>query len=242
MENIAILISVKNGAAIIGDALNSIKSQTAFQNKLAEYTVYIVNDAKSTDNLQEVLTPFDMPIVFLSAKEAGIVPARNRGIQCILGKEKHNLIAILDCDDQWLPTKIEEQLFQFLQNPDLDVCGTGMIFVREGEPNRVVLYPETHEAVCYAFLQGANPIGHSSVVYRSKIFNRCSAYDDTYIWCEDCDLFARASKFYRFYNIQRPLVLYNFAPRAEEHNAKIRECARRVWLRELILSGQLCPP
>jgi glycosyltransferase involved in cell wall biosynthesis len=235
METIAILMPVRNGAKFISKALNSIINQTAFKKGIYDYRVIVVDNA-STDNLKEVLSGFQK-IEYLYCEELGVVAARNTGVFNIMSNNLYNYIAVLDCDDEWYEEKIELQFPLLLENKDLDICGTGMRFLK-GEESFKVYYPETHLEIINAFNKGMNPIGHSSVMYRKKIFNKFAGYDETYRYCEDYDLFLRASKNYNLYNIPKILVDYYFEIKGEEYMKEQTLNTNKIFARTLINNGR----
>lgn len=99
---ISIVIPTYNRAYTLKRTINSILKQT-FEN----YEIIVVDDA-STDNTREVIkTIIDkrLKYICLNHNTKGTMP-RNVGIEHCRGE----YIAFLDSDDEWLPTKLEEQL------------------------------------------------------------------------------------------------------------------------------------
>ena len=99
---VSVIIPTYNRAALLPRAINSVLSQT--YKKL----VCIVVDDGSTDHTKEVVKSVkDDRIVYLRHKTNRQTSAtRNTGIKHSRGE----LIAFLDDDDEWLPTKLEKQV------------------------------------------------------------------------------------------------------------------------------------
>lgn len=106
---ISIIMPSFNSEKYISHAIISVVSQT-FQ----DWELIVVDD-NSTDSSIEVISEFcrkDSRIKLTKlAKNSGAAVARNKAIETAKGR----YIAFLDSDDQWLPTKLEEQL-KFMQD------------------------------------------------------------------------------------------------------------------------------
>src|SRR5579875_68243 len=97
---VSVIIPTYNRAATLGRAIDSILEQTY------SHTEVIVVDDGSTDDTPTVLSRYGERIRVVVQKNAGPAIARNRGIALAKGE----VIAFLDSDDYWLPTKLERQL------------------------------------------------------------------------------------------------------------------------------------
>lgn len=229
MNKIAILIPVRNGAKTITKAIKSIESQTIFQTKKIDYQIILINNC-STDDLKEKIKNFDK-ITYLECEIPGVVPARNKGIHHILNENKYDLIAMIDCDDEWIHNKIEKQI-NLLDT--YDICGTGMRFFQQNETFDII-YPEKDHEIREYIKKGLNPFGNSSVVLKSKVFQLCGGYDLTYKYCEDFDLFLRASKFFKMYNVPEVLVNYNFDNKNQTYLEEQEKNSKLLYYRTLSL-------
>ena len=105
---VSVIIPTWNRSNLIPTAINSVLNQT-----YKDWELIIVDDG-STDNTEEVIKKFqtnDTRIKFIKHKEnsGGCSAQKIQGVKNALG----NYIAFLDSDDEWLPTKLEEQLDLF---------------------------------------------------------------------------------------------------------------------------------
>jgi glycosyltransferase involved in cell wall biosynthesis len=104
-RGVSVVIPTFNGAAYITEALESVLEQTV---RPAE--IIVVDDCSTDDTLERVLAVekhADVPIIKirLEANSGGPAKPINVGIRRASG----DLIAVLDQDDAFEPTKIEEQ-------------------------------------------------------------------------------------------------------------------------------------
>ena len=97
---VSAIIPTYNRAALVTEAVDSVLAQT-YQN----VEVIVVDDG-STDGTQERLAQYGDKIRVIYQQNAGPSAARNLGIASATG----SLIAFLDSDDLWLPTKLERQV------------------------------------------------------------------------------------------------------------------------------------
>ncbi|MFD0767741.1 glycosyltransferase family 2 protein [Bacillus sp. CGMCC 1.60114] len=117
---VSVVIPTYNRSSLIKRTIDSVLNQT-----YTNFELIIVDDA-STDNTEEIIKEYnDLRIKYikLSENSSGTKP-RNVGIQ----ESKGEYIALLDSDDEWLPTKLEKQL-KFIQqfNDDRVVCFTDLV-------------------------------------------------------------------------------------------------------------------
>ena len=92
----SVIIPVFNKAATVGEAVESVLSQT-----VDDFEIIVVNDG-STDNLIEILSYYKN-IKVINQKNGGVSAARNAGIKCAQG----DYICFLDADDLWHPNHLE---------------------------------------------------------------------------------------------------------------------------------------
>ena len=111
--------------------------------------------------------------------------------------------------------KLQAQLELLNSNPDIDICGTSLRYVKPDtyEPTHEMIYPASHDECIQWLSSGRNPIAHPSSIYRTHIFSKCGGYDNTFSLAEDMFLWLRAWRNgYRFGNVTYPLVDYTHVP------------------------------
>ena len=102
---VSVITPCYNGSAYIATCIESVIAQT-FQN----WEMIIVDDC-STDNSAGIIKRYeqiDSRIKYLCTPAPSGSPSMPRNIGIELSRGEY--IAFLDCDDQWLPRKLEEQL------------------------------------------------------------------------------------------------------------------------------------
>jgi len=109
---VSVIIPVYNYDRYLGEAIESVLSQTYKQLEV------IVVDDGSTDQSGEVARSFaDRGVRYCHQNNAGIGPARNKGLESAQG----DYLAFLDSDDRWPVEKIERQLRAFESDPTLEM-------------------------------------------------------------------------------------------------------------------------
>jgi glycosyltransferase involved in cell wall biosynthesis len=124
-EHVAIVMPTKDRAHLLGRAIESVLAQTH-----SNWTLTIVDDG-STDSTGAVVRAFnDARIAYVRhERPLGPANARNAGIRA---SAPSAYLAFLDDDDEWLPTKLERQLAQFLSSEvPLAAVGCGRIDYEE---------------------------------------------------------------------------------------------------------------
>ncbi|MDX2155593.1 MAG: glycosyltransferase family A protein [Hyphomicrobiaceae bacterium] len=107
---ISVVIPTYNRAVPVGEAIESVLSQSA-----PPHEVIVVDDG-STDGTAATLQSYGDRIVVLHQRNSGVSSARNAGIARATG----DWLAFLDSDDVWLPGRLA------LLQTDVPRCGAGV--------------------------------------------------------------------------------------------------------------------
>lgn len=128
---VSIVIPIFNRADTIGRAIESYLAQT-----YAPFEIVLVDDCSTDDlqfALQDIATDRRIRLV-RHAYNQGVSAARNTGVQNVRG----DLIAFLDSDDSWYPTKLEKQLARLASlESDRFLCGTLTEVVSDKAPTKI---------------------------------------------------------------------------------------------------------
>ncbi len=108
---VSVLVAAYNSEKFIDEALQSVWDQT-YKN----FEIVVVDDG-STDATLSRLQPWKGKARIVSQENKGIGGSRNAG----LAHAKGELIALLDADDVWMPTKLQEQVAYMADNPDVEM-------------------------------------------------------------------------------------------------------------------------
>ena len=117
---ISVVIPLYNASKTIVSTINSVLEQSY---KVSE--IVLINDGSidnSSDIVRDVFKEYldQNFIVLIDKRNEGPSAARNIGVKIA----KHEWIAFLDSDDQWVYSKIAEQIEVLKGNTNIDVCGT----------------------------------------------------------------------------------------------------------------------
>lgn len=198
--SVSVVIPTYNRAALLQRAIRSVLNQT-----FGDFEVVVVDDA-STDETGETIAAFaDTRIrYFRQPRNLGVAEARNRG----LCEARGDFIALLDSDDEWLPTKLEEQMARF----EAGGSGVGLVYCgarifnaagyREDRPRyRGRIFDEL-------LLRNVIAGGATSSVIRRNVIAAAGFFDPAMPAMEDYDYWLRVARFYSVDFVDRALVRY----------------------------------
>ncbi len=185
---VSIVIRTRNRPALLAEALDSLRTQTARPRE-----VVVVNDGGAS--VAEVVAPFrDAFAVVLHEREAseGRSRAANRGLEAA-GSE---LAGFLDDDDRCYPDHVERLLAAHRSGPEPVVYSDAatVVYEREGEAWR-----ERGRTLQYSldfdpdFLLLANYIPLHTLLLPRSLFRKVGGFDAALDYSEDWDFLIRLS-------------------------------------------------
>jgi glycosyltransferase involved in cell wall biosynthesis len=200
---ISVLMSVRNGAPWVRDAVESVLEQTVTDLEL------VVIDDGSTDATTSLLATIGDPRLRVERQAPrGLTPSLNRA----LALARAPLLARLDADDVALPERLACQRAFLDAHPDVGLLGTGAREVdASGREIGVVSPPEDDAAIRRAMIR-RNPFVHSSVMMRRRALEEAGGYDERLGVAQDYDLWMRMSRITRLANLPAPLVVRRLLP------------------------------
>jgi len=193
---ISLIIPSYNRSSSLNRALQSVLSQSHLPNEI------IVVDDGSNDNTAEMLREEFPQVTYLYQSNKGVSSARNLGIQHSTG----DWIAFLDSDDTWLSHKLEKQVSALQQSPELKICHTEEIWIRNGV--RVNAMNKHKKSGGWIFKQCLPlcAMSPSSIMIHRDIFDHLGLFDENLVACEDYDLWLRISNQYPVLFLEQPLI------------------------------------
>ena len=196
----SVIIPTKNRADYVSSAIQSVLDQT-----FGDFEIIVV-DGASIDNTQEVVRKFDDKRIryIREKKDRGVSTSRNKGIRLSRGK----LIAFLDDDDLWMPSKLEKQLELISKKPNIGAVYTGAWFFRKSGKIIGSHIPFLRGNIFPKILKKNRIGGCSVVLVRKECFEKVGLFDENLPADEDFDLWIRLAKCYQFDYVREPLVLY----------------------------------
>lgn len=193
---VSVIIPTYNRDYIVEVAIRSVLEQSYPNLEL------ILVDDGSKDKTPHLVTKYPLKYVRLP-KNFGPSFARNRGIIHAKGE----LIAFLDSDDYFLPSKIEKQVKFLRENPQYDIVQTEEIWYK-GE--RRVFPKKIHaKAEGYFFDRAVKlcVVSISTVLLKRSVFERVGLFDENFPLCEDYEFWLRVALYYPMGLIKEPLVI-----------------------------------
>lgn len=204
---ISVVVPLYNKEKSIEATLQSVLAQT-----YTDYELIVVDDGSTDNSLNVVrkrISELENERIRVIHKEnGGVSSARNRGIK----EAKGEYIALLDGDDLWEPTFLEEQVKLIHDFPDAGMWGVNTAFIKYGK--------------CWKWQQGMgdgyrgyveNYFGtshndlfcSSSVVIRKDVFEKVGYFDERISSSEDLDMWYRIILKYPVVFYDKVLVYYN---------------------------------
>jgi glycosyltransferase involved in cell wall biosynthesis len=169
----------------------------------------LVCDDGSKDNTAEVLAPYGDRIRYLPKPNGGVSSARNWGIERANGE----VVALLDSDDLWMPTKIEEQMKVMGSRPEVGMCLTGFtrmsterVDVPDSANTRRGEYPR--DGFILADVIRTPALCPSTVMIRTKIARDIGGFDTKLRTAEDLDFNLRVARRHQIVLVPLPLMRY----------------------------------
>lgn len=200
---VSVVMLTYNRPQLIGRAIESVMAQT-----LTDWELVIVQDGANPHTIQVVgeWTARDPRVKHLRRDKGGnIANATNYGLRAAQGK----YIAILDDDDAWITKdKLEKQVRFLEEHPEYVGCGGGMITIDEnGKETLRYLKPETDDDIRKNALF-ANPMTHSTGMYRRSAIQEIGLYDETLAGFQDWDVWLKLGRLGKLYNFPEHVCYY----------------------------------
>mgnify|MGYP003519398664 FL=1 len=197
-ELVSVVIPVFNGAPFVAKAVASVRSQGH-----GAVEILVVDDG-STDGTQEVLKRLEHSdgIRWFQRSHGGPARSRNYGIAAAQGQ----FIALLDCDDIWLPGKLAAQLAIMRARPDVGLVHTDFeVRFEDGTLEERVSARSSREPMVQAFAGGHVALP-STLLIRKSVLDQIGSLDPELYGSEDSDLTIRLFRVTRFECIDEVLV------------------------------------
>jgi len=225
---------VYNGERTIAQAIESVLKQT-----YTDWEIIVIDDG-STDDTRKIVeryrsAPADR-IRYIHQENQGLACARNTGIRQARGE----FLALLDADDVWLPTRLEETVKALDADPSAGIAHANITWISEtGEilstPRRQARHLSGYifENI---FLRKAH-ISCPTVLFRKKCCEEVGMFDPNLarLGCEDRELWLRISQRHKVRYIDKVLALYRVSASSMSRNQEKMLRAR------LYVVDKFCP-
>lgn len=196
-------MSAYNCEKFLRQSLDSLLQQT-----FEDFELILFDDA-SIDGTKEIIAEYaskDKRIIpVYNEKNKGLTENLNKGISLSEGA----YIARMDADDIALLSRLEKQVKFLDTHPEIDILGAAAIDIDEdGNPLQLRNSPIAHKDIV-ALLPKANPMTHSTVIFRKSQLQKINFYNTTYRTTQDYEMWFRAvGKGLTFHNLEEVLLQY----------------------------------
>jgi glycosyltransferase involved in cell wall biosynthesis len=197
---VSVVLATYNYGRYLAGALDSVLGQT-----FNDLEVIVIDDG-STDETQQVVKPYlsNPRVRYFTTDHCGQPAAKNAGIRLT----RAPLIAFLDADDLWLPTKLEKQVALFSKNPNLGVVYSRRFLIDEHGRQLHLTQPALPRGQVLDAMFRQNFICFSSAVVRRSVLEDVGLFDTDLALAIDYDLWLRIAQRYPFDYVDEPLVKY----------------------------------
>jgi glycosyltransferase involved in cell wall biosynthesis len=250
MIQVSVIIPTYNRSAMLSRAIRSVLTQ-----KGAKFELIVVDDG-STDGTNEQgvqrmahdekapdknsahRPPSAVQIRYLFQTNQGPSTARNLGIK----ESRGEWIAFLDSDDEWLPGKLRAQLDFFEQNPNLRICQTEEIWIRNGQRVNPMKKHKKYGGQIFEQCLPLCIVSPSAVMMHRTLFDEVGFFDEALPACEDYDLWLRIASRYPIGLIDQPYIKkYGGHVNQRSHEFPAMDQFRIRSLAKILKEGILTP-
>jgi glycosyltransferase involved in cell wall biosynthesis len=192
---VSVVIPTYNRVSRLKRAIDSVCNQSF------KHIEIILIDDGSTDET-EIMVRENFPnISYIKTENRGVSAARNLGIK----KSRGEYVAFLDSDDEWFPKKIEAQVVRIRS------CGRRWIhteerWVRNGiRVNQKKIHRKSGGDIFNRSLSLCL-ISPSTVMLERSLLEEFGGFDESFVVCEDFDLWLRILSQYEIEFISNELI------------------------------------
>ena len=201
---VSVVIPAYNAADTLETTLASVIAQD-----LPEWEAIVVDDGSTDDTRRRVrqLAACDPRITLAGGARRGVSAARNLGVAMAHAP----VVAFLDADDQWAPSKLSAQLAHLAARPDVGVSFTRARFLTpEGVPTAAVSSGRTRGLEPAHLLHNNPATTASTLCVRRAVFETVGGFDEGMSFAEDLEWLIRACSLsgWRVEGLDAPLTAY----------------------------------
>ena len=187
---VSVIIPTFDRWSMVKEAVESVLGQSC-----RDFELIVVDDG-SADGTASNLTGSGFDLKLISQRRKGVSAARNLGVRSARGK----YVAFLDSDDLWQPRKLEIQLAYMGQHPEIAICQTEEIWLRNGIRVNAKVKHRKPSGDIFARSLELCLVSPSAVMITKDFFETMGGFDEDLPVCEDYDLWLRIA-------VQHPVPL-----------------------------------
>jgi glycosyltransferase involved in cell wall biosynthesis len=225
---VSVIMLTYNRPQHISRAIESVVSQ-----RFQDWRLIVVHDGPN-EQISAVLSEWQKResrvLYFRRAKGGNIANATNFGIQQAEG----DYVAILDDDDFWpAEDKLSRQVKFLDEHPEYAGCGGGLIAIDERGQATGRCYKAFDDKEIRRIALMANPMAHSTGMYRRALIEKIGGYDESLAGFQDWDVWLKLGKLGKLCNFPEYWLMYQMWPGSgsfSQQKANSR-CALRIVAR-----------
>jgi glycosyltransferase involved in cell wall biosynthesis len=205
IPQVSVIIPTYNQAQYLAEAIESVLGQT-----YRDFEIIVVDDG-STDKTPEIAKRFGNAVRYIRQENQGLAGARNTGIMATCS----NFVSLLDSDDTWMPTYLEEIMATVAQYPEATVfyCYAECMDASGCTLPQVLGGPVVPSDAMYHTLLRANFLIPSTITLRRSVIVAAGLFDETFRRLQDWELWIRLLKEGRhFVGLVEVLARYRIHP------------------------------
>lgn len=196
---VSVIINCLNGEKYLREAIDSVVSQT-----FTDWEI-VLWDNGSTDSTSHISQAYGSRVRYFRSDETyPLGKARNLAIREARGR----YIGFLDCDDLWLPRKIERQVSAFEMNAKAGLVFCNSIFFGEGgDFGRLYAKKKPRTGMVFGELLANYFLSLETVMIRRTALESLDEwFDDRLTVAEEKDLFLRLAYQFEAEYVDEPLA------------------------------------
>ena len=202
VPTVSVIMNCLNCEKYLREAIDSVFAQT-----YEDWEIIFWEDKASKDSSENIAKSYGNKLrYFRSDVSLPLYGSRNLAVQEARGK----YIAILDCDDIWMSTKLEEQITLLEQDEEVGlVYSDCYLFNEKGREKRSFKSKKPHRGNVFSELLTESFINTQTVVIRRKAFESLNTFfDGRLIMAGDYDAYLRISYGWKVDYVDKPLARY----------------------------------
>lgn len=201
VDKITVVVPIYNNRLTLSETLRSVLRQT-YHN----IEVLLVDDGSSEtyDDILQTLASSDERVKFFKLPHKGANTARNYGMAKACG----SYIAMLDADDLWLPTHLEESLHALRSSGADGVYGGVIIRGADGKDSEFRVYAYNKRIPVINYLLSTGFGAQTSTLFMTAESARNVRWDETLFRHQDYDFIVRYARRYKLAPKPHPTTIY----------------------------------
>lgn len=196
---VSVIMNCYNSAQYLAEAIDSVYAQT-----FPDWEIVFFDNC-STDNSADIARSYDGRLkYFRGEKTVALGQARNLA----MAQARGAYIAFLDCDDIWLPLKLERQLNLFKTMPHAAAVYSDAVFFSDrGFSSTLIARRKVAQGRVFRAMLTCYEMPMSTTMFRRDVLARIGGgFDERFSMVEDADFFLRIAYYFDVGYVEQALA------------------------------------